>query len=94
MAKMGILTGVKGKNGVLYFKPQDGITYEQAITIIARYLKLEAVSKKDYKSWANDYINAFIDNNLLSEKEINVLKLNSFATREWIAYILSKAVLR
>ncbi|WP_271628641.1 S-layer homology domain-containing protein [Caldicellulosiruptor sp. DIB 104C] len=94
LAKMGILTGVKGKNGVLYFKPQEGITYEQAIAIIARYLKLEAVSKKDYKSWANDYINAFIDNNLLSEKEINVLKLNSFATREWIAYILSKAVLR
>lgn len=94
LAKMGIITGVKGKNGTLYFKPQDGITYEQAIAIIARYLKLKAVSKKNYKSWANDYINAFIDNNLLSEKEVLLLKLNTFATREWIAYILGKAVLR
>lgn len=94
LAKMGIITGVKGKNGTLYFKPQDGITYEQAIAVVARYLKLKVVSKKDYKSWANDYINAFVDNNLLSSEEISRLKLKTFATREWIAYILSKAMLR
>ncbi|WAM32257.1 S-layer homology domain-containing protein [Caldicellulosiruptor naganoensis] len=94
LAKMGVIAGIKGKNGVLYFKPQDGVTYEQAITVISRYLKLKAISKKDYKSWANEYINAFVDNNLLSEKEVKSLKLNAFATREWIAYILSKAVLR
>ncbi|WAM34502.1 S-layer homology domain-containing protein [Caldicellulosiruptor morganii] len=94
LAKMGVIAGIKGKNGALYFKPQDGITCEQVIAILGRYLKLKATSKKDYKSWANEYINAFVDNNILTEKEVAGLRLNMPATREWIAYVLSKAVLR
>jgi len=92
--KMGIITGMKDKQNRLLFRPNDGITYEQAIAILARYLKLKSVSKNDYKSWANQYINAFVDNQLISTEEIKGLKLNSFATREWIAYIFSKTIFK
>jgi len=92
--KMGIITGIKDKQNRLLFRPNDGITYEQAIAILARYLKLKSVSKNDYKSWANQYINAFVDNQLISTEEIKDLKLNSFATREWIAYIFSKTIFK
>ncbi|ADQ05211.1 S-layer domain-containing protein [Caldicellulosiruptor owensensis OL] len=92
--KMGIITGMKDKQNRLVFKPNDGVTYEQAIAILARYLKLKSISKNDYNSWANQYINAFVDNQLISAEEIKGLKLNSFATREWIAYIFSKTIFK
>lgn len=57
-------------------------------------LNLNLPQKNDYKSWANQYINAFVDNRLINADEIKGLKLNSFATREWVAYILSKAVFK
>jgi hypothetical protein len=92
--KMGIITGIKDKQNRLVFKPNDGVTYEQAFAILARYLKFKSTSKNGYKSWANQYINAFVDNRLINADEIKGLKLNSFATREWVAYILSKAVFK
>jgi len=93
--QLGYINGFKDKSGKVYFKPDDKISYEQAISIVCRILKIKSSgSLQNFNSWANEYISAAITNHILTLDDIKGKRLSDAATREWVCYLMSKSLVR
>ncbi|MEZ0537966.1 S-layer homology domain-containing protein [Caldicellulosiruptoraceae bacterium PP1] len=95
--KSNIITGFKDKKGNLIFNPKGNVTFEQAIVMVVKALKLKEGSSKKIEGasyFSYKFINAAIDNKILKQSEIKSLKFTNSATREWIAFLLSRSLVR
>lgn len=103
--RAGIITGYTNDDGSRSFKPKDNLTRAQFAKMTVEAYQLEqdvnkeltftdllAINEKDPNWWANDYIKALVDNNIVDGYKVdNTFRPNGLMTRGHLSKFLYNA---